>query len=165
MVNNIVTLNNISKSFGGVRALKDVSFEINSGEIHALLGENGAGKSTLMKILSGALPKDGGKILVDGKEVHFKNTSDSKKLGIGIIYQEFSLVPDLSVAENIFLDKLNKNFWVNWKEIEKKTVYSIFSKPVSRSNFIVGKYLGLGATLLANVLIMGVGVSIAIGLS
>ena len=125
MIHNIVTLNNIFKSFGGVRALKDVSFEINSGEVHALLGENGAGKSTLMKILSGAQAKDGGKIFVDGKEVHFKNTSDSKKLGIGIIYQEFSLVPDLSVAENIFLDKLDKSLWVNWNDIEKKSAVLI----------------------------------------
>ena len=125
MIHNIVKLNNISKSFGGVRALKDVSFEINSGEVHALLGENGAGKSTLMKILSGAQAKDGGKIFVDGNEVHFKNTSDSKKLGIGIIYQEFSLVPDLSVAENIFLDKLDKSLWVNWNDIEKKSAVLI----------------------------------------
>jgi ribose transport system ATP-binding protein len=120
-MNNInrVELLNISKSFGGVRALKDVSLQIQPGEIHALLGENGAGKSTLMKVLSGAHQKDSGKILFDGHEVQIRNTADSKKLGIGIIYQEFSLVPDLSVSENIFLNQLNKHFRVHWKKISK----------------------------------------------
>lgn len=116
---NRVELLNITKSFGGVRALKDVSLHVLPGEVHALLGENGAGKSTLMKVLSGAHQKDSGKILIDGYEVQIRNTADSKKLGIGIIYQEFSLVPDLSVAENIFLNQLNKHFRVHWKQITK----------------------------------------------
>lgn len=91
------------------------------GEIHALIGENGAGKSTLMKILSGAYTKDSGEIFIDGKEVHIKNTYDSKKLGIGIIYQEFSLVPALSVAENIFLSQLGiTGFWMNWGKMKKR---------------------------------------------
>ena len=114
---NRVELLNIAKSFGGVRALKDVSLQVQPGEVHALLGENGAGKSTLMKVLSGAHQKDRGKIIIDGREVHIRNTADSKKLGIGIIYQEFSLVPDLSVSENIFLNQLNRHFRVHWKKI------------------------------------------------
>ncbi len=117
---NRVELLNISKAFGGVKALKDVSLQVLPGEVHALLGENGAGKSTLMKVLSGAHQKDGGKIFIDGEEVHIRRTSDSKKLGIGIIYQEFSLVPDLSVSENIFLTQLNRDFWVHWKEMTQK---------------------------------------------
>jgi len=91
------------------------------GEIHALVGENGAGKSTLMKILSGACIKDTGRIFIDDVEVYIKNTYDSKKLGIGIIYQEFSLVPELSVAENVFLNQLGKaGIWMKWGNIRKE---------------------------------------------
>jgi ribose transport system ATP-binding protein len=118
---NRVELLNISKSYGGISALKDVSLKVQPGEIHALVGENGAGKSTLMKILSGAISKDEGKILLDGREAHIKSTHDSKKLGIGIIYQEFSLVPDLSVAENIFLGQLgSQGFWMKWGKLKSR---------------------------------------------
>lgn len=116
-----VELINITKSFGGIAALKNVNLKIRAGEIHALVGENGAGKSTLMKILSGAYTRDGGKILIDGVEVIVRNTHDSKKQGIGIIYQEFSLVPDLSVAENIFLSHLGKaGAWMKWRSMKKE---------------------------------------------
>ncbi len=118
---NRVELRNIAKSFGGVAALKDVTLKAMPGEIHALMGENGAGKSTLMKILSGVHQKDKGQIFIDGEEAHIKNTVDSKKLGIGIIYQEFSLVPELSVAENIFLNRLAENgSWVKWDKLRKE---------------------------------------------
>lgn len=117
---NRVELRNISKSFGGISALKNVTFKVGPGEIHALVGENGAGKSTLMKILSGAYSKDSGQIFIDGKEVQIRNTHDSKKFGIGIIYQEFSLVPELSVAENIFLNQLGKTgIWMKWGRMKK----------------------------------------------
>lgn len=117
---NKVELQDISKSFGGISALKQVTFRVKPGEIHALMGENGAGKSTLMKILSGAYQKDSGTIRIDGNEVQIRNTHDSKDLGIGIIYQEFSLVPELTVAENIFLSQLNSyGFWVNWDKMRK----------------------------------------------
>lgn len=116
-----VELINISKSFGGIAALKDVTLKVRPGEIHALVGENGAGKSTLMKILSGAYSKDSGKIFIDNEEVSIKNTHDSKKNGIGIIYQEFSLVPDLSVAENIFLSQLGSTgLWMKWGKMKNK---------------------------------------------
>ena len=118
---NRVELRNISKSFGGIKALKNVTFKVIPGEIHALVGENGAGKSTLMKILSGAYTKDTGQIFIDGTEVQIKNTHDSKKLGIGIIYQEFSLVPELSVAENVYLNQLGATgFWMQWGKMKKK---------------------------------------------
>ena len=118
---NRVELLNISKSFGGIVALKNVTLKVRSGEIHALLGENGAGKSTLMKILAGAYSKDSGKVLIDGTEVDIRNTHDSKKLGIGIIYQEFSLVPALSVAENIFLNQLPaQGMWIRWRDMNSK---------------------------------------------
>jgi ribose transport system ATP-binding protein len=116
-----VELIDISKSYGGISALKNVSLRVNPGEIHALVGENGAGKSTLMKILSGAVPRDKGKIVIDGNEVPVRSTHESKKLGIGIIYQEFSLVPDLSVAENIFLSQLKAHgSWMKWGRLRKK---------------------------------------------
>jgi ribose transport system ATP-binding protein len=116
-----VELLNISKSFGGISALKNVTLKVKPGEIHALIGENGAGKSTLMKILAGAYSKDTGKIFIDGSEVDIRNTHDSKKLGIGIIYQEFSLVPALSVAENIFINqRLTHGIWIRWGKIKKK---------------------------------------------
>ncbi len=116
-----VELLNISKSFGGISALKNVTLKVRSGEIHALIGENGAGKSTLMKILAGAYSKDTGKIFIDGSEVDIRNTHDSKKLGIGIIYQEFSLIPDLSVAENIFISQhLTHGIWIRWGNMKKK---------------------------------------------
>jgi ribose transport system ATP-binding protein len=127
---NRVELINISKAFGGIKALKDVSLQVLPGEVHALLGENGAGKSTLMKVLSGAHQKDSGKIFIDGQEVHIKSTADSKRLGIGIIYQEFSLVPNLSVSENIFLNRFNQDFWVHWKEMAQKS-----SKLIQRLGF------------------------------
>lgn len=98
----ILEFQNISKSFVGVKALSDVSFSVREGEVHALLGENGAGKSTLMKILSGAYMKDAGKVFLDGQEIQVKNTKESERLGISIIYQELNLIPELSVAENIF---------------------------------------------------------------
>ena len=116
-----VELLNISKSFGGISALKNVTLRVRPGEIHALIGENGAGKSTLMKILAGAYSKDSGKILIDGSEVDIRNTHDSKKQGIGIIYQEFSLVPALSVAENLFLNQLSAHgIWIRWESMKRK---------------------------------------------
>jgi ribose transport system ATP-binding protein len=93
----------ITKSFPGVRALDGVSFEVVAGEVHALVGENGAGKSTLMKILAGAYVADGGTIEIDGKPVTIDSPKSAERLGIGMIYQEFNLVPDLGVVENIVL--------------------------------------------------------------
>lgn len=116
--NDAVKVLNISKSFGGVHALKNVSLDVRKGEILALCGENGAGKSTLMKILSGSHPKDTGLIYVDGNLTEIRGPRHSKNLGISIIYQEFSLVPDLSVAENIFIDAIpTRAGFVRWDEI------------------------------------------------
>ncbi len=110
----------ISKSFGVVSVLKDVNLKVKPGEIHALLGENGAGKSTLIKILSGVHQKDSGKVILNGEEINPKNTHDGQVLGISVVYQELSLVNDLSVAENIYLHKLGASkFWMNWKGITK----------------------------------------------
>ena len=93
----------IGKSFPGVRALDNVTLDLYAGEVLALVGENGAGKSTLMKILSGAQPADSGQILIDGKEMHIDSPHTAELLGIGMIYQEFTLVPSLNAIDNITL--------------------------------------------------------------
>jgi ribose transport system ATP-binding protein len=99
----LLTMRNIVKTFPGVRALDGVTFDVVAGEVHALVGENGAGKSTLMKILAGAQPADSGEIAIDGKTVAIDGPKTAERLGIGMIYQEFNLVPDLGVIENIVL--------------------------------------------------------------
>jgi ribose transport system ATP-binding protein len=99
----ILTVRGVTKSFPGVRALKGVDLTIYPGEVHALVGENGAGKSTLMKILAGAQGPDGGEIKLDGKSVHFHSPHQARLAGIGIIYQELTIAPNLTVAGNVFL--------------------------------------------------------------
>ncbi|MFN2453346.1 MAG: sugar ABC transporter ATP-binding protein [Pyrinomonadaceae bacterium] len=101
----VLEMRHIRKTFPGVVALDDVGFELRRGEVHILIGENGAGKSTLMKILSGAYQKSAGEITLDGADVEIKNPKHAQDLGIGIIYQEFNLIPHLSVGENILLGR------------------------------------------------------------
>jgi ribose transport system ATP-binding protein len=96
-------MRSICKSFNGVRVLQDVDFEVRKGEVHALVGGNGAGKSTLMKIMQGVYQADAGEILVDGKPIKIHSIQDAKTAGIGMVFQEFSLVPSLTVAQNIYL--------------------------------------------------------------
>jgi len=99
----LLQLHNISKAFGGVQALKDVSLTVEPGEVHAVIGENGAGKSTLMKIIAGALQPDSGDIIFNGKRVEFSGPRDASQLGIAIVYQEPVFFPQLSVVENFYL--------------------------------------------------------------
>src|SRR5512134_1538953 len=101
----ILEVENVSKSFPGVQALDNVSFNLRKGEVHALVGENGAGKSTLMKILSGVYQADQGTIRYKGKLVSFRNVNQAHEAGIRIIYQELNLIPHLSVAANIFIGR------------------------------------------------------------
>ncbi|HEX6288370.1 MAG TPA: sugar ABC transporter ATP-binding protein [Herpetosiphonaceae bacterium] len=101
----LLQVHHLSKSFGGVHALKDVQFELRAGEIHALLGENGAGKSTMIKLMTGIYQPDAGEIVFDGQPVHFANTHEAQAQGIVAIYQEPSLFPDLDIAENIFVGR------------------------------------------------------------
>ena len=116
-----VELVNITKSFRGVHALKDVTFSVAPGEIHALVGENGAGKSTLMKILSGAYQRDSGTVLIDGERVVIRNPHEGRERGIGIIYQEFTLAKDLTVAESLFLGSLgNRAGVINWPDMYRR---------------------------------------------
>ena len=107
----------ISKSFPGVKALQNVNIKVHRGEVLALLGENGAGKSTLMKILSGVYKKDSGKVIIDGNEVDIQGIKHAEGLGITIIHQELSVLPNLTVCENIFLG--NEKFSKGTRRINK----------------------------------------------
>ena len=126
----LVRMENIEKEFPGVKALKGVSFDVRAGEVHALVGENGAGKSTLIKILMGAYPATSGKIYLEDKEATYKNPMQAKMCGLGAVYQDITLAPHLSVAENFFLGELpTKMGMVDWK-----TVYSVTRKTLSDLN-------------------------------
>ncbi len=119
----LVRMENIHKSFPGVKALDGCQFELYSGEVHALVGENGAGKSTLMKVLTGIYDQKQGKIYYKGKEVEISSPGAAQDLGISIIYQEFNLMPHLTVAQNVFIGREPRtaNFILDEKEINQKT--------------------------------------------
>ncbi|MEA2512484.1 MAG: inositol transport system ATP-binding protein [Thermomicrobiales bacterium] len=118
----LLRVEGISKSFPGVLALQDVSLEVHSGEVLGLVGENGAGKSTLMKILSGVYAPDGGQILLDGQPVTIHDPRHAQRLGISIIYQEFNLMPNLSVEENVFVGREpNSGGVVRWRSLRRQT--------------------------------------------
>lgn len=125
----LVEMRNICKRFPGVRALHNVNFMIEKGEVVCLLGENGAGKSTLMKILTGVYKQDSGTILFQGEELDVTNTRDAYKRGINIIFQEFNLCPNLSAMENIFLGNENrtKGGFFSHKETREKAL-ALFKK-------------------------------------
>ena len=119
----LLEMRNIVKEFPGVRALDGVSFTLEAGEFHALVGENGAGKSTLMKVLSGVYPAGTfeGEILINDEPRHFRGIRDSEAAGIAIIFQELSLVKELTVGENIFLGNEPSRFGViDWPELYHK---------------------------------------------
>ena len=119
----VLSLENITKRYPGVLALNNVSISFQEGEVHALLGENGAGKSTLIKAVSGAIDIDSGIVNINGQEYSKMTPHLSKSLGVEVIYQEFNLVPTLSVAENIYLCERSENSALfNAKIIEKKAV-------------------------------------------
>lgn len=113
----ILRFEHISKVFPGVKALDDITFDINRAEVHVLLGENGAGKSTLIKILTGVYKAEEGRMLLNGREIQPENILQSRQMGIGTVFQENSLVPHLTVAENVFLSReiKNKAGIIDWK--------------------------------------------------
>ena len=117
-----IEMKGIDKSFGTNQVLKDAGFVLGDGEVHALMGENGAGKSTLMKILTGVYTKDKGTVLVDGREVNYKNPQEAEKAGIVFIHQELNVLFDLTVEENLFMGKeIKKKFgFCDQKAMRKK---------------------------------------------
>jgi ribose transport system ATP-binding protein len=119
----IVSMHGITKSFGGVPVLKGVDFGLDAGEIHALAGGNGAGKSTLMKILVGAYTRDGGTYEVGGQPVDFKTVHDAQAAGVGMVFQEFSLIPTLTVAQNVFLTRelRSRGGFIDDRQMERRT--------------------------------------------
>ncbi len=147
MADTLLEMRNITKTFPGVKALNDVSFEVKEGEIHCLVGENGAGKSTLMKVLSGVYPHGEytGQIFIHGEEQVFRSIRDSEKAGIAIIYQELALFPDLTVYENIFLThEICNGQVIDWNET------------IKRANELM-KRVGLDVNPAAKIKSLGVG--------
>jgi ABC-type sugar transport system ATPase subunit len=122
MTEPLLQMRQISKSYEGTRALRGVDFSAVAGEVHAIVGENGAGKSTLVKILSGAVRRDSGDILIDGRPVEINSPFDAHHLGIRAVYQEFSLVPHLSVTENILMGQMpvTRGGWLDWNAAHRK---------------------------------------------
>jgi simple sugar transport system ATP-binding protein len=122
----------ISKSFPGVRALDNVDFTLRKGEIHALMGENGAGKSTLIKVVTGVYEKDAGRIDLNGRPIHFKSPQEAQNMGIGTVYQEIPLCPNLTVAENMFIGRGQYAF-VQWKQMNEKAAQLLDSLGIPAS--------------------------------
>ncbi|OAB44423.1 sugar ABC transporter ATP-binding protein [Paenibacillus glacialis] len=150
----ILEMNNISKEFTGVKALTNVNFKVNKGEIHCLIGENGAGKSTLMKVLSGVYPHGtySGDIIFDGSVQTFSRISDSVKTGIAIIYQELALFPDLTVYENIFAgNEVKKGALVDWNQTIVRAKEMLNKVKLNVNPEVLIKDLGVGKQQLVEI--------------
>ena len=116
----LLEVQELTRHFPGVLALNNVDFDLYSGEVHALVGENGAGKSTLINILAGVLLPSSGEVLLDGTPIVFRNPADAQRAGISVIFQEFNLIPQLSVAENIFINREpTRNGMIDWKNMNQ----------------------------------------------
>ncbi len=143
----ILKMQGITKVFPGVKALDNVIFEVQEGNIHSICGENGAGKSTLMKVLSGVYPHGTyeGEIIFNGKELEAHNIKDSERAGIVIIHQELTMIPELSVMENIFMgNEIIKNGLIDWRETERRTLELLEKIGLSINPQTPIKNLGVG---------------------
>ena len=151
---SFLEMRNITKSFPGVKALDGVTFDLQKGEIHALVGENGAGKSTLMKILGGVYPHPeyGGELLLEGQQVQFGGVRDAEKAGIAVIYQELSLVKEMTVGENIFLGREPSSFGViRWEELFRRAEKLLSELNLEIDPHIPIKNLGIGQQQLVEI--------------
>jgi D-xylose transport system ATP-binding protein len=147
-------MRNITKSFPGVRALDGVTFDLHKSEIHALVGENGAGKSTLMKVLAGVYPHPqyGGEILINGSEQRFSGVRDAEHAGIAVIYQEMSLVKEMTVGENIFLGREPRAFGViRWEELYRRARQLLANLHLSIDAHTPIRNLGIGQQQLVEI--------------
>jgi putative multiple sugar transport system ATP-binding protein len=150
----MLQMQNIIKCFPGVRALDGVNLEVLCGDIHSICGENGAGKSTLMNILSGVYPHGSyeGRIVFDGKEVAFKNIKESEKVGIVIIHQELTMIPELSITENIFMgNEVVKNGLIDWDSARRNTVELLARVGLNAAPDTLVKNLGVGQQQLVEI--------------
>ncbi|MBS4204880.1 multiple monosaccharide ABC transporter ATP-binding protein [Lederbergia citrea] len=150
----ILEMKNITKEFPGVKALENVNFKVEKGEIHALCGENGAGKSTLMKVLSGVYSNGEytGDIIFENKVCEFKTIKDSENLGIVIIHQELALIPEMTIAENIFLgNERAKKGIIDWRETERKTSDLLNKVGLKESPNTKIKNIGVGKQQLTEI--------------
>jgi len=154
MSDTILEMRQITKTFPGVKALENVNLKVKEGEIHALMGENGAGKSTLMKVLSGVYPHGSytGDILFKGRVCEFKDTKESEKLGIVIIHQELALIPQLSIAENLFLgNERAKRGLIDWNETVLKTRELLEKVGLAENPNTIVSSLGVGNQQLVEI--------------
>ena len=149
----ILEAKGICKSFSGVPVLRQVDFSVRKGEVHALMGENGAGKSTLIKILTGVYTKDSGSIFWDGNEVAINSYKDCQKLGMACIYQELSVIPSLTVAQNVFLGREPRKFGlIEHKKMNEMTQALIdqYDYPLEPTTLVSN--LGIGLRQLVEIL-------------
>ncbi len=154
MADNILVMKNITKEFPGVKALDDVTFEVERGEIHALVGENGAGKSTLMNVLSGTYPCGtySGDIIYNDEVCKFGKLKDSEEKGIVIIHQELALIPELSIGENMFLgNERGKKFAINWDETYNEADKYLKMVGLAESSRTLIKDIGTGKQQLVEI--------------
>lgn len=141
----VLEMTAISKTFNGLRVLKNVALKVYAGEVHALMGENGAGKSTLLKILSGSYQASSGEIRIQGQQANFQHTTDALNAGVAIIYQELHLVPEMSVAENIFLGQLpQRGGLVNRAKLRAEAARQLKTLGMDIDPDLPLKYLSLG---------------------
>jgi ABC-type sugar transport system ATPase subunit len=154
MMSSKLKVEHIRKVFPGVVAVNDISFELGESEVLALLGENGAGKSTLTKIICGALKPDEGSIVIDGKEQSFESSFDAMKAGVGMVYQELSMVGSMTVAENIFMNRqpITKLGNIRWRELcaDTETLLKKFELQISPKTLV--KTLSVGTQQLLEIL-------------
>ena len=151
---SILEMKDITKTFPGVKALSNVSFQVEEGEIHCLVGENGAGKSTLMKVLSGVYPFGNytGDIMLNGEVQQFRGIADSEKVGIAIIHQELALVPDMTVYENILLgNEITKGIRINWNETIRRASEMLRKVGLDLNPDTLVKDLGVGKQQLVEI--------------
>ncbi len=151
----LLEVRSLTKRFPGVVALRDVSFDLAAGEVHALCGENGAGKSTLIKLLSGIHPHGSyeGEIVVDGRPVQFASIRDAEAAGIAVITQEFALVDELTIAENLFLGREPRRGWlIDWPEMRRRTAELLASFGLDLSPDLPVRELGIGHKQLLEIL-------------